>query len=44
VLYKPLLEVDHETAGVKSAPYAIAWIADRFAGNPAPDTCPLDSP
>ncbi len=32
--------VGHGTAAMKSALTAIAWIADRFAGTPAPDDCP----
>jgi acetyl esterase/lipase len=31
--------VGHGTAAMKSAVTAIAWIADRFAGAPAPDDC-----
>ena len=31
--------VGHGTAAMKSALAAIAWIADRFAGAPAPDNC-----
>ena len=31
--------VGHGTAAMKSALTAIAWIADRFAGAPAPDDC-----
>jgi alpha-beta hydrolase superfamily lysophospholipase len=44
VLYSPLADVGHNPADVRSAPDAISWISDRFAGKPAPDSCPLDSP
>ena len=30
---------DHVTAGKAAAPEAVAWIADRFAGRPAPNDC-----
>lgn len=30
---------DHVTAQDEGFPGAIAWIADRFAGKPAPNTC-----
>jgi pimeloyl-ACP methyl ester carboxylesterase len=31
--------VSHGLAGAKSADAAVAWIADRFAGRPAPSDC-----
>jgi acetyl esterase/lipase len=31
--------VSHGFAGAKSADAAVAWIADRFAGKPAPSDC-----
>ncbi|MEU4605458.1 lipase family protein [Kribbella sp. NPDC023972] len=31
--------VEHVDAGFKAAPDVAAWIADRFAGKPAPTTC-----
>jgi hypothetical protein len=31
--------VSHGFAGAKSADQAVAWIADRFAGRPAPSDC-----
>ena len=30
---------DHVTAGKAAAPQAVAWMADRFAGKPAPSDC-----
>ncbi len=44
VLYEPLADVGHAEIAVRSAPDAIAWIGERFAGKPAGDSCPLDSP
>lgn len=32
--------VGHLTAARDSAPQAVAWIADRFAGQPSPTSCP----
>jgi acetyl esterase/lipase len=32
--------IEHHDAGFKAAPDVAAWIADRFAGKPAPTTCP----
>lgn len=32
--------VGHATAALRSADSAVAWIADRFAGNPPPSDCP----
>jgi acetyl esterase/lipase len=34
-----LPDVSHGFAGAKSADAAIAWVADRFAGRPAPSDC-----
>jgi hypothetical protein len=31
--------VAHVDAGFKAAPDVATWIADRFAGRPAPSTC-----
>ncbi len=31
--------IGHLRAAQQSAPAAIAWIADRFAGAPAPSNC-----
>jgi acetyl esterase/lipase len=39
VTFMSLPGVGHGTAAMKSALAAIAWIADRFAGTPAPDDC-----
>jgi acetyl esterase/lipase len=33
-------DVGHGAAAMKSALTAVGWIADRFAGAPAPDDCP----
>ena len=40
VTFMTLPGVGHGTAAMKSALAAIAWIADRFAGAPAPNDCP----
>ncbi len=32
--------LDHDPTMVKSTPDQLAWIADRFAGKPASDSCP----
>ena len=40
VTFMSLPGVGHGAAAMKSALTAIAWIADRFAGSPAPDNCP----
>ena len=39
VTFMTLPGVGHGTAAMKSALAAIAWIADRFAGTPAPNDC-----
>jgi acetyl esterase/lipase len=39
VTFMTLPGVGHGAAAMKSALAAIAWIADRFAGTPAPDDC-----
>ena len=39
VTFMTLPGVGHGTAAMKSALTAIAWIADRFAGTPAPSDC-----
>jgi len=39
VLYRTYPGVDHIQAGPKTAPDVARWIADRFAGTPAPSTC-----
>jgi hypothetical protein len=38
--YDALPGVDHYTVAMRSAGTAASWIADRFAGKPAPDDCP----
>jgi acetyl esterase/lipase len=40
VTFMAMPGVGHGRAAMKSALTAIAWIADRFAGAPAPDDCP----
>lgn len=37
-------DVGHMKAAVTAGPTAVAWIADRFAGRPAPRTCDLAPP
>lgn len=39
VTFDSITGVGHGGIGMKSAPTAVAWMADRFAGNPAPDQC-----
>jgi acetyl esterase/lipase len=34
-----LPNVGHGWAGRATAPYAVAWMTARFAGEPAPDDC-----
>jgi pimeloyl-ACP methyl ester carboxylesterase len=36
--------LDHDPTMDKSTPDQLAWIADRFAGKPAADTCPANRP
>ena len=36
--------VGHMSAATTSGPSAVAWIADRFAGGPAPRTCDVPPP
>jgi hypothetical protein len=36
--------VTHQAAATTSGPLAVAWIADRFAGRPAPRTCDVPPP
>lgn len=36
--------VDHMKAAITAGPSAVAWIADRFAGRPAPRTCAVPAP
>jgi len=40
VTFMAMAGIGHGTAAMKSALAAVAWIADRFAGAPAPDDCP----
>jgi acetyl esterase/lipase len=40
VTFLTMAGVGHGAAAMKSALTAVAWIADRFAGAPAPDDCP----
>ena len=37
-------DVDHMKAAIVSGPQVVAWIADRFAGRPAPRTCDVPPP
>lgn len=41
-------EVNHMKAAITAGPEVVTWLADRFAGRPAPKTCnvppPMDSP
>jgi len=39
VRYLPMAGVQHIGAAVSAAPAMVAWLEDRFAGNPAPDDC-----
>ncbi len=39
VQYRTYPGVDHLGAGPAATPDVTAWIADRFAGKPAPHTC-----
>ena len=36
--------VSHQAAATTAGPSAVAWIADRFAGRPAPRTCDVPPP
>jgi hypothetical protein len=36
--------VSHQAAATTAGPSAVAWIADRFAGRPAPRTCDVPLP
>lgn len=36
--------ITHQAAATTSGPMAVAWIADRFAGRPAPRTCDVPPP
>lgn len=36
--------VTHQAAATTAGPMAVAWIADRFAGRPAPRTCDVPPP
>lgn len=36
--------VDHMKAAITAGPAAVDWIADRFAGRPAPRTCDVPAP
>jgi hypothetical protein len=31
--------ISHQAAATTAGPSAVAWLADRFAGRPAPRTC-----
>ncbi len=37
-------DVDHMKAAIVSGPQVVTWIADRFAGRPAPRTCDVPPP
>ncbi len=40
VQFQTVPAVDHVGGAVAGAPQTIAWLADRFAGRPAPSSCP----
>jgi len=41
VTFVDLPGVGHGTAAMRSALTAVGWIADRLAGDPPPDDCPV---
>jgi alpha-beta hydrolase superfamily lysophospholipase len=40
--YHELKGVNHLSVAYKALPYVLPWITARFAGSPAPDSCPAD--
>jgi hypothetical protein len=36
--------ISHQAAATTAGPSAVAWLADRFAGRPAPRTCDTPPP
>lgn len=40
ISYTTYPDVDHLTLAAAARPQFVPWIADRFAGKPAPSTCP----
>jgi len=44
VMYREWPGVNHGFIGSDSALTAVAWIADRFDGKPAPSSCPINAP
>jgi len=41
ISFKSYPGLDHDPTMIKSIPAQLAWIRDRFAGKPAPSTCPV---